>query len=68
MGTIDYCWVTKFNKSRLCKVEMFGAPQRRYSPDQTLWVERAEDLYGQSHYKEPYCILDREDFLKGIET
>jgi hypothetical protein len=57
--------VEMFGQKRLCFVEHFGFPMKEYPKSKTLWVERAEDYYGQSSYRQPYCILTREEWLAG---
>lgn len=60
--------VTMFDRWRTCKVEAFGEPQKRYAKHQTLWIERGEDMYAASHYKFPFCILQRNDWLRGTDV
>lgn len=66
-GQIIYAVVPMFGRRKSCKVTAFGYPQPEYRKDKTLWVERAEDLYAQPHYQEPYCVLRREDWIQGGE-
>ena len=58
--------VEMFGKIRSCMVDIYGEEQDLYSKEKVLWVERAEDLYGQSQMKEPYCLLTREAWMKGF--
>lgn len=58
--------VTMFGEKRICAVTAIGEPQAAYSREKTLWVERAEDEYATPHYKPPFCILDRWDWLRGL--
>lgn len=62
-----YCYaiVKMFNEHRKCRVRWFGAPLVRFGPDQTIWVERAEDEYAAINRKGIFCILDKSDWLKG---
>lgn len=66
-GQIVYAVVPMFGRRKICRVTAFGVPQPEYNKDQTLWVERPEDMYAQSHYQEPYCILNRKDWINGGE-
>lgn len=59
--------VEKFGKQKLCRVTAYGELQSRYTPEQILWVERGESLYAMPHYKQPFCVLYREDWLMGKE-
>jgi hypothetical protein len=60
--------VEKFGKRRVCKVTAYGEPQPSYTSEQILWVERGEDEYAMPHYKPPFCVLYREDWLMGYDT
>ena len=64
-GDLIQAVVEMFDKKKLCFVEHFGFPMKEYPKSKTLWVERGEDLYAQAHYKQPYCILTREEWLRG---
>lgn len=57
--------VTLFNKKALCWIYAYGDLQNEYSRDRILFIERGEDIYAQSHYKEPYCVLYRRDWMNG---
>jgi hypothetical protein len=57
--------VEKFGKRRLCRVTAYGEPQSSYTSEQILWVERGEDEYAMPHYKPPFCVLYREEWLMG---
>ena len=67
-STNCYAVVNMFNKYRECIVEAYGEPQNNYEKNSVLWVERGEDMYAQPHYKEPYCILTRENWLNGTDV
>ena len=58
--------VTMFNTRKTCFVVGYGEPQGEYTPSQTLWVERGEDEYAIPHYKPPFCVLYRQDWLRGV--
>jgi hypothetical protein len=57
--------VEMFGRLKLCMVTAVGEQQDRYQPHKTLWVERGEDEYAIPHYKEPFCILYRQDWIRG---
>jgi hypothetical protein len=57
--------VSMFQDRLVCWVTAYGEKLEEYSKDQILWVERGEDMYAQPHYKEPYCILYRRDWMSG---
>jgi hypothetical protein len=57
-----------FDRWKTCRVEAFGEPQQRYEKHQTLWIERGEDMYAMDQYKLPFCILQRQDWLRGTEV
>jgi hypothetical protein len=63
-----YAIVSMFGRRKLCKVTACGEKQKEYSKDQILWVERGEDEYARPHYKAPFCVLYRKDWLRGEES
>lgn len=60
-----YATVSMFGKNKLCAVTAYGVPQDRYTKDQMIWVERGEDEYAIMSYTPPFCVLYREDWLRG---
>ena len=60
--------VTMFGKRRRCRVVAYGARLDEYTPDQTLWIERSEDQYAIPHYREPFCLLYREHWMRGEDV
>ena len=63
--------VSKFGQRRRWVVTIYdGDPQAEYEADRILWVERAEDEYGISpngpfSIQSPFCVLYRDDWLRG---
>ena len=55
-----------FGQMRACWVEAFGEPLDSYDSESTLWVEREEDRYGALNMKEPFCILCKKDWDRGV--
>lgn len=64
-GERFYAVVMMFEKKRRCVVTVYGEPQEEYSKDQRLWIERAEDEYGISSMKPPFCTLTKQDWNLG---
>lgn len=64
-GVTHTAIVAMFDRKKTCVVTAFGDPQQEYSKEKTLWVERGEDMYAFPHYKEPFCILNRNDWMRG---
>ena len=67
-ATHCYAVVTMFGKRRRCKVRAYGAPQAEYPKDRMLWVERGEDEYAIPGMVRPFCVLDRTDWIRGVEA
>jgi len=67
MGTKTKAIVTMFGRRRICDVIAHGCVRQEYSKKQTVWIERAEDEYALMRQKPPFCILYRENWLKGTE-
>jgi hypothetical protein len=59
--------VSMFGQRKRCEVTAHGDPKKEYTSKQTLWIEREEDYYAMSHYKPPFCVLHRRDWLRGKE-
>jgi len=57
--------ITAFGTTRLCKVRHYGKVQQCYPKDRIMWIVRPEDWYGFHHFKEPFCVVEEEDFRKG---
>ena len=57
--------VEMFGLKRVCIVTVYGEQQSEYTRDQVYWVERAEDEYGIPQMKPPFCVLQRQDWLRG---
>lgn len=62
-----YTIVSMFGRSKRCEVTAYGEQQKEYRKDQVLWIERGEDEYARQHFKAPFCVLYREDWLRGEE-
>ena len=60
--------VSMFGKRKLCFVDAYGEALPEYPRERMLWVERAEDMYAQPHYVEPYCILERGAWIRGEDV
>ena len=60
-----YAQVEMFNQKRICKVRAYGEPQSEYDKKHTLWVERGEDWYAFNHYVPPFCVLERQEWLRA---
>ena len=67
-GARCYAVVSMFGQTKKCEVTAYGTPQDSYTRDQMLWVERGEDEYARPHYSPPFCVLYREDWLRGEES
>jgi hypothetical protein len=63
-----YAIVSMFGRRKRCEVTAYGEQQTEYRPDRMLWVERGEDEYARPHYEPPFCVLYREDWLRGEES
>ena len=63
-----YAIVTMFGMRKTCKVTAYGIPQAEYAKSQMLWIERGEDEYAIPGMTPPFCVLQREDWLRGIEA
>ena len=57
--------VFKFGEHRRCRVEWHGEELDEYTPMQTYWVERCEDEYGIAQMKGTFCVLRRDEWIKG---
>jgi hypothetical protein len=62
-----YAIVPMFGRRKRCLVEMHGPALEEYMPEQRLWVERAEDEYAIPGMKIPFCVLRRDDWIRGAE-
>jgi hypothetical protein len=67
-ASLCYAVVTMFGQRRRCKVRAYGVPQAEYPKDRMLWVERAEDEYAIPRMVRPFCVLDRSDWIRGVEA
>jgi hypothetical protein len=63
-----YAIVSMLGKRRKCKVTAYGKQKEEYDQPNILWVERGEDEYGIPPWNPPFCVLYREDWLRGVDA